>query len=80
MKRLLVLMVFGMLLGGLNGCRICECWREAWCSRFRPQQQATVVVTEPCVVTESCCSPCSTPCISPCTTSPMIVPGPAPAR
>ena len=79
MKKLMVLTVFGMLLGSTAGCRIGECWREAWNSRFRPQPQQTVVVSEPCVVTDSC-NPCASPCASPCATTPMIAPGPVPAR
>ncbi len=86
MKKLLVLACFGMLIGAASGCRVCECWREAWNSRFHPQQQQAVVVSEPCVVTDSCCTPCAptaSPCTSGCgasTTAPMIVPGPVPVR
>lgn len=75
MKRLMILAVLGVLACGTAGCRIGECWRYAWNSRFHPQQQA-VVVTEPCVVTDPCCNPCE----SPCTVAPMIAPGPVPAR
>jgi hypothetical protein len=75
MKRLMVLMIFGMLFGSATGCRIGECWRYAWNSRFPPRQN--VVVTEPCVVSDPCCDPCSSPCSSPCSTTPMITPGPA---
>ena len=71
MKRLLVLMVFGMLLGSATGCRIGECWRYAWNSRFPPRQ--TVVVTEPYVVSDPCCDPCATPCGA----ATLMAPGPA---
>ena len=94
MKKLLAVMLFGMLLGAMTGCRIGECWRESTCARCRPQQ--TVVVAEPCVVTESCspcnscspcgtctscnpCSSCGTPCTS-CTSAPVLVPGPVVAH
>ena len=69
MKRVLILLVFGMLLGAMAGCRIGECWNYAWNSRFPPRQpQQAVVVGQPCVVSDSCCSPCGTcvPCSAPC--------------
>jgi hypothetical protein len=75
MKRLMVLMIFGMLLCSATGCRIGECWRYAWNSRFPPRQ--TVVVAEPCVVTESCGNPCASPCSSPCGGATLMAPGPA---
>ena len=63
MKRMLILLMFGMLLGAMAGCRIGECWNYAWNSRFPPrQQQQAVVVGQPCVVSDSCCSPCCAPC------------------
>jgi hypothetical protein len=79
MKKLLMLSALGLVLLAASGCRVCECWREAWGSRFRPQpqpQQAVIVTEQPCVVTDSCCSPCS----SPCTSAPAIVPGPVPVH
>jgi hypothetical protein len=76
MKRLMVLAVLGMLFSAANGCRVCDCWREAWNPRPRPQPQQTVVVGEPCVVSD----PCSSPCANPCTAAPMMVPGPVPSR
>jgi hypothetical protein len=77
MKRLMIVAVLGLLVSSTAGCRIGECWRYAWNSRFHPQQQQqTVVVTEPCVMTESCCDPCSSPC-APCGAAPMVAPGPA---
>jgi hypothetical protein len=77
MKRLMLLMLFGMLLGGATGCRVAECWRYAWNSRFHPQQQQQAVVcSEPCVVSDSCASPCSTPC----GTTPMSSPTPIPRQ
>lgn len=68
MKRLMLVAVLGVLLAGTSGCRICECWRAAWNSRFHPQQAA--VVSEPCYVTESPCDPCggTTVTTAPCTT------------
>jgi hypothetical protein len=91
MKRLLTFAVLGVLLGGLSGCHICECWHEAWNSRTAApcaQQRPAVVVAQPCVVTDSCCSPCASPCASPCgspctscgTPAPVITPGVVPAR
>lgn len=76
MKRLILLMMFGMLLVGATGCRVAECWRYAWNSRFHPQPQPTVVVSEPCVVNDSCCNPCSTPCAMPATVTPTLSPTP----
>jgi hypothetical protein len=77
MKKLLIISALGMLLMAVGGCRVCECWREAWGSRFRPQPQQAVIVTEqPCVVTDSCNSPCS----SPCSAAPAITTGPVPVR
>lgn len=75
MKRLMILAVLGFLVSSTAGCRIGECWRYAWNSRFHPQQQQTVVVAEPCVVTDSCCEPCVSAC-APCGATPMIAPGP----
>jgi hypothetical protein len=70
MRKLLALAVLSVLLGGATGCRIGECWREAWCSRLCPQRQQAVIVSEPCVVTDSCCNPCC----SPCTEAPAMTP------
>lgn len=82
MKKLLSLIAIGMLIGGMSGCRVAECWRYAWNSRFHPQQQqqqATVVVSEPCVVDD--CSPCvTTSCGSPCATPTVTTPVPTPSR
>lgn len=73
MKKLIVVIAFGMLLSSAAGCRIAECWRYAWNSRFGNQQpQQTVIVSEPCVVADPCSTPCSTPT--------MVAPGPVPAR
>lgn len=81
MKRLLTLMMFGMLLGSMTGCRVCDCWRQAWNSRFHPQQQQqAVIVSEPCVVTDSCSTPCGSPCGSGGGVTTVVTPGPVPAR
>jgi len=61
MRKLLALAVLSVLLGGAAGCRIGECWREAWRSRFCPQPQQTVIVSEPYVVTDACSNPCASP-------------------
>ncbi len=67
MKRLLILSVLGILLGGVSGCRFMEClWRGPAC-----QQTAAPVVT-------TCPNPCPTynPC-DPCAGAPaMTSPGP----
>lgn len=78
MKRLLILAVLGIVVSSAAGCRIAECWKYAWNSRFPPkQQQQTIVVAEPaCVVTDSCESPCD----SPCSSAPVITSTPIPAR
>ena len=71
MKKLLTLIVLGMLLSGSVGCRIAECWRYAWNSRFPKHTQQAVVVTDPCVVSDQCAAPC---CGAPAiTTSPVPV-------
>jgi hypothetical protein len=85
MKKMLILLVFGTLLGAMAGCRIGECWRYAWNSRFPArQQQQAVVVGQPCVVTDSCCAPCAAPCAAPCgapcNMAPAITPTPVPVR
>ncbi len=77
MKKLLAFTVLGLFLSGASGCRIGECWRQAWNSRFHPQPQQTVVIADPCVVTDSCSNPCSDPCGG---GMPVITPGPAPVR
>ena len=76
MKRLMILAVLGLLVSSTAGCRIGECWRYAWNSRFHPQPQQTVVVAEPCVMADPCSDACSTPC-APCGAAPMVVPGPS---
>jgi hypothetical protein len=78
MKKLLTLTLLGMMLGGLSGCRIAECWRYAWNSRFPPKTQQAVVVAEPCVVCEDPCES-SCPCPSPCS-APASVPSPIPVK
>lgn len=59
MKRLMMYAVLGALLAGTTGCRVAECWRYAWNSRFHPQQN--VVVADPCACPTVCvteCDPC----------------------
>jgi hypothetical protein len=70
MKRLMMYAVLGALLAGTTGCRVAECWRYAWNSRFHPQQQQqAVIVSDPCAM-ESPCDSCgggtivSSPCSS----------------
>ncbi len=77
MRKLFALVVLTVVLSGAAGCRIGECWNEACCSHCRPRTQ-TVVVSEPCMVTDSCCG---TPCMScgapcPCNAAPVISPVP----
>ena len=72
MKKLLALVVLSLMLSCAAGCRIGECWREAWRSRFCPQPQQSMVVSEPCVVSDSCCSPCATQC-APCNAAPATM-------
>lgn len=74
MKRLMILAVLGLMVSSTAGCRIGECWRYAWNSRFPARQQQTVVVAEPCVMVDPCADACSSPC-SPCGPAPMVVPG-----
>jgi hypothetical protein len=70
MKKAFALVVLCVLFSGTAGCRIGECWREAWQSRFCPQQQRTVIVAEPpCVMSDSCASPCGT--CAPCNAVPV---------
>jgi len=65
MKKLLLFASITLLLVGTSGCRIAECWRQAWQSRFGARQTQTVVVADPCcdpcVVTDPCNA-----CVSPC--------------
>ncbi len=77
MKKLLLMTVLGLLLSGSVGCRVAECWRYAWNSRFGKPAQQTVVVTEPYVV---CDDPCESSCCpSPCS-APAIMPSPIPVQ
>ena len=65
MKRLLILTMLGMLLGGAAGCRFLEClWRGSPC-----QQTVAPVV--------ACPDPCQTynP-YDPCAVAPTATPGP----
>ena len=64
MKRLMMLAILGAVLSGTTGCRVVECWRYAWNSRFHPQQpqQQAVICADPCdggVVVESGPAGCS---------------------
>ena len=59
MKRLLVLTVFFVLLGGASGCQVAECWRYAWNSRFHPERN--VIVADPVVMVDPCGDPCGDP-------------------
>jgi hypothetical protein len=67
MKTLLRVAILVMLIGGASGCRIGQCWREAWCSRLCPQRQQAVIVADPCVMSDPCCGSCSAP-------APMMMP------
>ena len=76
MKKLLVIAVLGMLFSSAGGCRIGECWREAWNSRFGRQE--SVMVCDPCVVSDPCGTSCPSAC-SPCGSdggATTVVPGP----
>ena len=55
MKRLLVLAALGTLLGVAGGCRVGECWRYAWNSRFHPERNVRM---QPCVMADPCSDPC----------------------
>ena len=63
MRKVFALVVLTALLSGATGCRIGDCWREAWCSHCPQQRQSAVVATEPCVVSDTCTS-CGSPCSS----------------
>jgi hypothetical protein len=85
-KRLYLLSTLVFLLAGTSGCRICECTQWAWNSRFNPQPQQPVSVTQPYVVSDTCyspaptaCSPCGTSCGAPSNTAPMIT-SPVPVK
>lgn len=57
MKRLLILTVLGMMLGGLTGCRFMEClWRGPACQQ---QTVAPAVTYAPACPTYSPCDPCA---------------------
>ena len=64
MKKLLAIAVLGIVLGGATGCRIGECWNQALCSHC-PKRQQAVMVSSPCVVSDTCASPCGSPCGAP---------------
>jgi hypothetical protein len=82
MKKLLTLIVLGSLVSMATGCRIAECWRYAWNSRFPQRTQQTVVVSDPCVVESECYSPCASSCGSACTPAApaTMAPTPVPSR
>ena len=56
MKKLLMVAILGVSLGGVTGCRIGECWTEAWNSRFHPEKNAAQCTSAPCVMVDEC--PC----------------------
>jgi hypothetical protein len=72
MKKLMMLLVLGILLVGTTGCHIGECWRWAWNSRFHPERNAPVGQQQ-CIMVDPCCDPCANPCGG---GAPMVVPGP----
>jgi hypothetical protein len=53
MKKLLILTILGLSLGGTAGCRVADCWKEAWNARFHPERNE-----QPCMMVEPC-DPCS---------------------
>ena len=66
MKKLLILSVLAMMLGGMTGCRFMEClWRGPAC---RQQNAAPATVT--------CPAPCATTCGDPCSGATIVTPGP----
>jgi hypothetical protein len=68
MKKLLILTILGLLLGGTAGCRFMEClWRGG--PPQQPCQPAAVVPCQPACPTASACDPCGG---APAT----VVPGP----
>lgn len=70
MKRLLILTILGMLLGGAAGCRFMDClWRGPPC-----QQQPVVVCPNPCPTTYNPCDPCGG--ATAIGTPAMVMPGP----
>ena len=71
MKRLMMLLVCGILLVGATGCHVGECWTYAWNSRFHPERNAPPA-QQRCVVVDPC-DPCGDPCGNGST---MVVPGP----
>jgi len=64
MKRLLILTMFGALLGGLAGCRFMDClWRGPSCQQT---QAPAVTYTNPCPAYTAPCDPgCSAPTMMP---------------
>jgi hypothetical protein len=72
MKRLLILTILGMLLGGVAGCRFMDClWRGGPC-----QQNAQPACANPCGTP---CATVGTPC-DPCCgggAPATVMPGPA---
>jgi hypothetical protein len=51
MKKQMMLLAFGILLVGMTGCHVGECWNYAWNSRFHPERNApraqqTIIVDE----------------------------------
>jgi hypothetical protein len=71
MKKLMMLLVLGILLVGTTGCHVGECWRWAWNSRFHPERNAPAaqhcIMVDPC---DQCCDPCGGG------GAPMVVPAP----
>jgi len=58
MKKTLIVLFLGTLLATLGGCRVGQCLRYAWNSRFHPERNMLV---QPYVVADPCCDP-SDPC------------------
>ncbi len=66
MKKLTILTILSLTFVAASGCRVAECWRWAWNSRFHPERNAQpVLVADPC-----------DPCCDPCAGGTTVVPGP----
>lgn len=55
MRKTLIVLLLGTLLATSSGCRVGQCLRYAWNSRFRPERNMLI---QPYMVCDPCCDPC----------------------
>ena len=83
MRKLLSVIALGILIGGMSGCRVAECWRYAWNSRGSTRNNSSNrrrwSSVSPALSTNAARAQ-RVSCGSPCATTTVTTPVPAPGR